>query len=233
MNEILWFVFIFIDLFLALLVFRVLGKLGLYALIIAEIIICNIQVIKTIELFGVTTTLGNIAYASIFWATDVLHEIYGEREARIGVWLGFYGSVLTAILMFFAIKFIPAPSDFAHPHLEVIFGFMPRVVLASWIAYIISQHHDVWAYGFWKRRTKGRLLWLRNNASTMVSQLIDTSIFCTIAFYGVFEKSIFWQIFLTTYFLKWFIAILDTPFIYLAVRMHRRYRPLLNSRENS
>jgi uncharacterized integral membrane protein (TIGR00697 family) len=86
------------------------------------------------------------------------------------------------------------------------------------------QHHDVWAYGFWREKTDGRHLWLRNNASTMVSQAIDTVIFISLAFYVVLPNSILFQMMVGQYAIKLLIAALDTPFMYLAVAAARRAR---------
>ena len=98
-NELLWVLFLVIDLLVAVFVYRLFGKTGLYALIVMNIIICNLQVMKIIKLFGLTTTLGNILYASIFFATDMLGEMYGKKEARTGVWLGFGMLVLATAYM--------------------------------------------------------------------------------------------------------------------------------------
>jgi uncharacterized integral membrane protein (TIGR00697 family) len=221
-NEILWFLFMLADLSIALLAFRLFGKLGLYAVIVTSTIVCNIQVVETIKMFGMVATLGNVLYASIFFATDVISEVYGKKEARQGVWLGFFGLIAATIAMQFAIRFTPDASDVMHPHLGAIFSLMPRIAFASFTAYLLSQHHDIWAFHFWKRKTSGRYLWLRNNLSTMVSQLIDTTVFTFIAFWGVFPIDIFRQIFITTYFFKWIVAVVDTPFIYFARRMAKR-----------
>jgi queuosine precursor transporter len=80
--------------------------------------------------------------------------------------------------------------------------------------------HDVWAFHFWKEKTNGKMLWLRNNASTLVSQLIDSTIFCLIAFYGVFPTAVLVEILITTVIFKAIVSVLDTPFIYLARRVH-------------
>ncbi|RKX70218.1 VUT family protein [candidate division WOR-3 bacterium] len=221
-NEILWFLFILVDLTLAVFAFYLWRKNGAYAMIAMSTIICNIQVIKTVRLFGIVATLGNVVYASIFFNTDILSEIYGKDAARRGVWIGFYTLLASMLLMQLAIRFVPDVSDWAQPHLASIFNFFPRVVLASLSGYLLSQHHDVWAFHFWKEKTKGRYLWLRNNASTMVSQLIDSIVFCLIAFYGIFELKVFLQILLTTYLFKWIVAAIDTPFLYLARLMVRR-----------
>jgi len=214
-NEILWFLFLLIDFSLSLLAIYYFGKKALYVIIASDIIICNIQVIKTIELFGLVATLGNILYASIFLATDLLSEIYGKKDARRGVWLGFYALIFMTISMQLALQFSPHSSDFSHDALKTIFGFIPRVTIASIIAYLVSQNHDVWAFHFWKNKTHGKFLWLRNNISTWVSQAIDSILFVFIAFYGVFEFSIILQILFTTYIIKLIVAILDTPIIYL------------------
>ena len=219
MNELLWISFVLVDLCLAVAVFRFFGRVGLFALIVFNLILCNIQVLKTVELFGLTTTLGNILYAGVFLATDLLSEYYGKAQAKKGVLLGFVMLVLATLYMQIALKFVPAPSDFVQPHLAAIFGFLPRVALASMAAYLVSQLHDVWAFHFWRRITGERHLWLRNNASTAVSQLLDSVIFCSAAFLGVFPMEVWWEILVTTYLIKLVVAVLDTPFIYLAKRL--------------
>ncbi|MEW5725614.1 MAG: queuosine precursor transporter [Thermodesulfobacteriota bacterium] len=215
-NELIWVSFLVLDLLAAVLVFRLFGRHGLYGLIVMNIIICNIQVMKIVKLFGLTTTLGNILYASIFFATDILGEMYGKNEARRGVWIGFVMLVLATVYMQVALLFTPDRNDLMHPVLARLFAMYPRVAAASLLAYLVSQLHDVWAFEFWKLRTRGRHLWLRNNASTMVSQALDTVVFCSVAFWGLFPWSDFLQILLTTYLLKFLVAVADTPFIYLA-----------------
>jgi uncharacterized integral membrane protein (TIGR00697 family) len=214
-NELWWLIFLVMDFALSLLAIFYFGKKALYVIIASDIIICNIQVIKTIELFGFVATLGNVLYGSIFLATDLLSETYGRKEARKGVWLGFYALILMTIAMQLSLKFTPHSSDFAHEALQSIFGFIPRITVASLVAYVISQNHDIWAFHFWKKKTAGKYLWLRNNASTWVSQAIDSVVFVFIAFWGVFETSILISILFTTYAIKLMVAILDTPIIYL------------------
>jgi len=223
-NEILWLIYLFVDLTLAVVIYRTLGKEGLIGLIVTEIILSNILVMKLINIFGITSTLGNITYATIFFATDILSERYGKKEARRAVWVGFAASVISLVIITFALWLKPAPADTTNKHLLGLFHFYPRVLLASWTAYIISQNHDVWAFHFWRKKTGGRFLWFRNNASTMVSQLIDSVLFVTIAFLGVFPASVFLEVLITTYFVKWIIAAFDTPFIYLAIWWTRKVR---------
>ncbi|WP_419785769.1 queuosine precursor transporter [Pseudodesulfovibrio sp.] len=219
MNELLWILFALGDLCVVLVIYRLFGKVGLFGLMVFNLMLCNIQVLKTVELFGLTTTLGNVLYASVFLATDLLSEFYGKREARKGVLLGFVALLMMVAYMQIALLFKPSADDFAQPHLQALFGFMPRVALASMAAYLVSQLHDVWAFHAIKARTGAGKLWLRNNASTMVSQFLDSAIFCFIAFWGLFPINVFWEILASTYLIKFVVAALDTPFIYLAKRI--------------
>jgi hypothetical protein len=200
-----------------LIAYRFFGRMGLYAWIPLAAVVANIQVIKLVEFFGITATLGNIVYASSFLVTDILSEIYGEKKAKKAVYIGLFSLLSMTILMNLALLFQPASDDFAQESLITIFGFMPRLACASLIAYFLSQTHDVWAYKFWRNRFPSTdFLWLRNNASTMVSQFIDSSVFTLLAFWGLYPLGALVEIFWTTYLLKWVVGVADTPFIYLA-----------------
>ena len=214
-NEALWILYMILDLSMVVLMYKLFGRYGMYAVVVMSSIICNVQVVKLVNLFGMTATLGNIVYASNFFATDVLSEYYGKKEARRAVLLGFSMLIVATVWMQLALLFKPSPEDFSQEHLSAIFSLMPRISFASLTAYIIAQLHDVWAFHFWKEKTKGKHLWLRNNASTMVSQLIDSVVFTTLAFLGVVDSKTFWSILATTYLFKLIVAAVDTPFIYL------------------
>lgn len=220
-NSALWFGFLVTNLITVIIVYRYFGKFGLYAVIVASVIAANIQVLKTVRLFGLVSTLGNVVYGCVFFATDILSEVYGRKSARRGVWLGFIGMILVTVWMQLGLIFVPDASDFAQESLETIFGLMPRIAVGSMLAYLLSQHHDVVAFHFWKKKTKDRFLWFRNNASTMVSQIIDTVAFSFIALWGLFEIDVWSQILLTTYLMKWIVAVADTPFMYLAKRLSK------------
>ncbi|ABV34551.1 MULTISPECIES: queuosine precursor transporter [Pseudothermotoga] len=220
-NEIIWFAEIAIVLGSSILAFRIFGKYGLYTVVVTTTIVCNLQVVKLVELFGLTATLGNVVYGASFFATDLLSELYGKKEAQKAVWLGFTSLLLTTIWMQISLWYRASAADLADPHLKSIFTLMPRIAIGSLSAYLVSQHHDVWAYHMWKKLTKNRHLWLRNNLSTMVSQAIDTLVFCIIAFLGIYNAKTFTSIVFTTYVLKWLVAVCDTPFIYLAVRISK------------
>jgi uncharacterized integral membrane protein (TIGR00697 family) len=217
-NELLWLGLLLVNFALILFAYRFWGITGLFMWIALAGITANIQVTKTIILFGMTATLGNIVYAGSFLATDILSEKYGKSDATRGVWIGFFAVVAFTILMQIALAFTPAPFDEIHESLVPVFGIMPRIVMASLLAYVVSQKHDVWAFSFWKERFPGPL-WLRNNLSTIVSQLIDSVLFTLVAFIGVYPAGVLIEIVVTTYILKAIVALLDTPFLYVATRL--------------
>jgi queuosine precursor transporter len=226
-NELLWLAMLLANFMLIILAYKLFGKWGLIMWIPVSVIVANIQVVQTVELFGLAATLGNIVYATSFLVTDILSENYGKQEAKKAVWIGFFSLISMTILMNLALYFKPLEGDdfalITHEATATIFKLMPRIAVASLIAYLLSQRHDVWAFHLWKKRfNKENQLWLRNNLSTMVSQLIDSSVFVLIAFYGVFETGVLIEIFITTYFLKWIVATADTPFVYWGRRIFRK-----------
>lgn len=221
-NELIWLAFAIFDLTATVLIYRYFGKTGLYALVPFNLILCNIQVLKTVTLFGLTTTLGNILYTSVFLTTNILNEFHGKKAARTAVVIGFVMLILSTLYMQVALIYTPDPSDFMQEHLVGLFSFMPRLALASMAAYLCSQAHDVWAYHFLRQRTKGRFLWLRNGLATLTSQAIDSVVFCLVAFTGLFETPVLLEILLTTFIFKAIVTCLDTPFIYVARFAHRK-----------
>lgn len=226
-NEILWLVEILSNFLLIILAYKLFGKWGLIMWIPVSVIVANIQVIQTVELFGLAATLGNVVYATSFLVTDILSENYGKKEAKKAVWIGFFSLISMTLLMNLTLYFIPLEGDefavISHEATGTIFKLMPRIALASLLAYLLSQRHDVWAFHMWRNRfPKENQLWIRNNLSTMVSQLIDSLVFVLIAFYGVFETAVLFEIFLTTYVLKWIVAAADTPFVYWARHIRKK-----------
>lgn len=222
MNELLWFAMMLANFLFILLFYRLFGKTGLFIWIPIAAIVANIQVLKLVDLFGINATLGNIVYASSFLVTDILSENYGKKTATKAVFVGFLSLIASMVLFQAALWFTPSADDWAQESLKNLFGFMPRIVLASILAFGLSQLHDVWAYNFWKKKWPAeRFIWIRNNASTMVSQLIDSIVFTVVAFWGQLPMNVLIQIFISTYVLKWIVAAMDTPFIYLAVRMDK------------
>ncbi|MDK2781592.1 MAG: queuosine precursor transporter [Archaeoglobi archaeon] len=180
-------------------------------------VLSNIIAFKLVTFGPFIVPSAVIAYSTTFLITDILSEFYGKKTALKAVHSAILANVLMVAIIFIALSWPPAPlmSSDALSSFNSVFSFAPRVIGASLIAFVVSQHHDVIAFHFWKKKTEGKHLWLRNNASTMVSQLLDTAIFITIAFYGL-PSAVLLNMIFGQYLVKLLIAALDTPFIYLA-----------------
>lgn len=222
MNELLWFAMLLVNFAFIIFAYKFWGKAGLYIWIPISTILANIQVLKSVVIFGMPLTLGNIVYASAFLVTDILSENYGKKEAKRAIHIGFFSVIAMTILMNLAIYFVPSAEDFGNGSISTIFGFMPRIMLGSLAAYYVSQIHDINAFEFWKKRFPAdKHLWIRNNLSTMVSQFLDTVVFTFIVFTGEFEFKYMIQLIFTTYIMKWIVAALDTPFLYVAKNLFK------------
>ena len=221
MNEVVFFAEFICFLGAVLLVYRWFGKTGLYIFSVFGMLLANIQVLMLVKIFGVITTGGNPLYASTFFITDLLNEKYGKKAANKAVVLGFVSLLLWLLGTRLTLLYMPHDSDTFFFALKPLFDRAPRILAASLAAYGCSQFLDVWLYNkIWsKTGSDKRYLWLRNNGSTLVSQLVDTVIFTFIAFYNTVDTSIFISIVLTTYLFKGITTIGDTPFIYLARRI--------------
>ncbi|MBT9159313.1 MAG: queuosine precursor transporter [Dehalococcoidia bacterium] len=179
---------------------------------------------KLISIFGFTVDAGIIAYPLTFLFTDIVCEVWGKRTATRVVWVGFFANMLMMLLIWIGGILPPSPQWGNQEAYQSVLGSVPRIVFASMVAYLISQHHDVFAFQFWRRKTRGRWLWMRNNFSTIVSQGLDTVVFGTIAFYGVVPLDVLvGEIILVQYIIKIAVALLDTPFCYLLVGWARGF----------
>jgi len=202
---------------------RGLNYLTLLACIYAgSLVLAAVMASKIIQLGTLVVPAGVLAYCLTFLITDVISEIWGKELAQSVVMGGFITLVLVFVLTTASILWPPA-SFWPHQQAyQTILGSSARIMVASLTAYLLSQYHDVWAFHFWKRMTTERFLWLRNNASTIVSQLLDSVVFITIAFYGSLPVV---PLILGQWVVKVGIALLDTPFVYLLVYVVRRRLP--------
>ncbi|MCZ8535845.1 queuosine precursor transporter [Paenisporosarcina quisquiliarum] len=219
-NEMLGLGFAIVNMLFVLILYKFFGRTGLFVWVGFATVLANIQVTKLIEIFGLTATLGNAIYGSIFLVTDILNEKYGKKEAKKAVWLGFISLLMMTVIMQMVLLFQPAADDFAQESLSTIFGLIPRIALGSMIAYLVSQYTDVLIFSFLRKLfPSDGAFWIRNNGSTMLSQLLDTLIFTSIAFWGVYPTDVWLSVFISTYVLKFLVSILGTPFGYIAKRM--------------
>ena len=220
-NELIFIATVLIYLGSVLLLYKLFGKNGLFAFAIFGTLLGNIAGCKSVDIFGVSTTAGNVLYASTFLVTDILSEKYGKKEASKAVAYSFTVMVLWMLGTQMILLFTPNANDFINDSLRVVFGLVPRVTIASLAGFVCSQNLDVFLYHLiWKKTGSSKAkLWLRNNGSTLTSQAVDTVIFTTLAFWGVYPTNVFVSILLTTYLFKAVVALLDTPFMYWSRRI--------------
>ena len=222
-QELLWVITVVYDLGLAILLYRFFGKYGLYTAVVLGIILGNLQggKVSELEFFGYsfTVSMGAILYSGIYFATDVLNEKYGKTEANRAVMLGFVANVAVMITLVLSVQFKPSTITGSalevHNAISTLAGYSPAFVIGSLTAYLVSQTFDVWFFHKIRSYTGESKLWLRNNLSTITSQLLDTMIY---QFTWVFATGMEWKIaFLlaaTKYVFKVLIALVDTVFIY-------------------
>lgn len=221
MNEILFFITLIVNFSCIIFAYKFFGKIGMFCWIAMATIIANVEVLKCVDIFSMALTLGNVSYGSVFLATDILNEKYGVKYAQKSIYIGFFALLVFTLITQIDLQFVSNSSDFAHDAMKTLFTITPRVCFGSLFAYFISNMLDVYLYMYIKKcLPSDSFLWLRNNAATMVSQFFDTIIFTCIAFAGVFSKEILFQLCVTTYILKVVIAMLDTPFLYIAKRIN-------------
>ena len=166
-------------------------------------------------------SVGIIAYPVTFLVTDLISELYGQKRANQVVVSGFFASVFTTLLVLIssnanAVQWSPIDNT----TFTKVFGLTGPAFFASMVAYLTAQLIDVRIFHFWKRLTKGKHLWLRNNASTMFSQLVDTSVILIIlCSAGVIEWERFYSLWMMGWLFKVLVALIDTPIIYGVIHL--------------
>ncbi len=169
-------------------------------------------------------SVGILPYPITFLITDLISEIYGKRMANQIVTVGIFASFFSMGIILLANKVPALPnSPIGDEMFNTVFAFSPIAVLASMMAYLFAQYIDIAIYHFWKKLTKGKHLWLRNNCSTFLSQFIDTfTVVGLLCIFQVLPWSMFYGLVISGFIFKIFIAFLDTPFLYFFVYLLRK-----------
>jgi hypothetical protein len=226
MNELLLVGSVILIFGATLLGYKLFGKIGLYCVSAVATILANIEVVILINAFGMEQTLGNVLFAATFLTTDILSECEGKKEANKAVWLGVFSSLFFLLLSQSWMLYTPSVNDTMFSSIKAVFSNTPRMVIASLVVYAISQFFDVWLYHKWWALTEKRFgnkrkyLWLRNNGSTLISQILNTLLFTLLAFWGTYDSKTLISIFASSYVIYIFTSLLDTPAVYLARKIH-------------
>ncbi len=204
--------------------------LVLAALFITSLVVSNLIFQKFFywNFFGIYTfeiSVGILPYPITFLVTDLISEIYGKKKANQVVVMGIFASFFSLLIILLA-NAVPATSwsPIKDTLFTKVFGFSSVAVFSSMIAYLLAQFVDIKIYHFWKKLTKGKHLWLRNNFSTITSQFLDTfSVLLLLCSFGVIEWNKFGGLLIGGFLFKVLIALLDTPILYVVVYTFRNY----------
>lgn len=193
---------------------------------VASLVLANATVFKFIDvplpIVGLATiSVGVLPYPITFLCTDLISELYGKKRADAVVIVGFAVSLymLAHLQLGGALPVSRLQDESIQDHYTAVFGQSARAIFGSMVAYLLAQLVDVRLYHFWRRLTGGRHLWLRNNASTMLSQLVDTTAVVVILFYGIWGWEEIGTVILSSYVYKLLVAAADTPLMYLGTRL--------------
>ncbi len=193
--------------------------LVLTGIFIASLVTCNLIANKfvTVDLgFKVfIVSAGILPYPLTFLVTDLISELYGQKKANLVVLSGFFASLFVLLFLWLGGQFNAIPDSLVNDATyDSVFRNAWRLIAASMIAYLFAQFVDVRIFHFWKKLTKGKHLWLRNNGSTIASQLVDTTLVICILFVGVWNADQILSAIIDGWVFKMLMAILDTPIIY-------------------
>ncbi|KAA3623251.1 MAG: VUT family protein [Flavobacterium sp.] len=212
------------DRLLAQRIYLILGALFIASLVVSNLIF---QKFFSFDFFGIYTfelSVGILPYPITFLITDIISEVYGKRKANQVVTAGIFASVFSMGIIYLS-SAVPATewSPVSDRLFDKVFGATVVAVFASMMAYLLAQYIDISIFHFWKRLTRGKHLWLRNNFSTFLSQFVDTfTVLVLLCSFGKIEWHLFAGLLLSGFLFKVMVAATDTPFLYAAVYVLRR-----------
>lgn len=204
-------------------IYLILASMFIAALVASNLIFQKFFYWNPFGLFRFELSVGILPYPITFLITDIISEIYGKKKANQVVIAGIFASVFSMGIILIA-NYTTAidNSPVGNVLFTKVFGLSPIAVLASMLAYLFAQFIDIRIFHFWKRKTNGRHLWLRNNFSTFSSQFIDTlTVITLLCSFQVLPWSLFNTLLISGFLFKILIALLDTPILYFVVYLFR------------
>lgn len=196
---------------------RLFKEKGLIAWSVFAVIFANIQTIVSADVLFMQACLGNVLFGTVFTATDIMTEKYGKKMAYrlIYICAGILG--FSAVFSWLTIHYSPNELDMNMPFVKGVLTNGFRAFIGSLTAFLIGNVYDIFIYDKMRRKTKGRLMWLRNNVATMTAQLLDNVVLFSILFAGQMSFKDILVISCSTWVLEFVVALVDTPFLYLTV----------------
>ncbi|MBW2095322.1 MAG: queuosine precursor transporter [Deltaproteobacteria bacterium] len=202
------------------------GYSSLFVMIVALFIIClvaaNIMAVKIVRVFGLILPAAIVIFPLSYVAGDVLTEVYGYRVARRVIWLGFFCNLVVVVAFWIGKIMEPAPFWKGQEAYEQILGCTPRILAASFLAYLVGEFSNSYILAKMKIATKGRWLWTRTIGSTLVGEGLDSLVFITVAFAGIIPASVLSSAVITQWLVKCAYEALATPLTYGVVGFLKR-----------
>lgn len=207
---------------LLLLVHKLFGKPGLIAWVSLSIVTANVITAKNATIFGLSSAVGTVMFASSFLATDILTEYYSKDDAKKAVCIGLLSNVIFIISSQIALLYTPSPFDYADGAMQTLFSLNLRISIASMAMYFVANLADVYLFDKLKQKMHGRGLWVRNNVSTILCNCLENFGFIFLAFVGIYDGATILVIAVSTSIIEIVVALIDTPFLYLAKKGVKR-----------
>lgn len=196
--------------------YRLFGKAGVIAWVGIATVLANIITAKNADIFGMSTAIGTVMFASTFLATDILTEFHSAKDARTAVYVGLFADVVLIVSTQIALLYAPSEFDYAHDAMQTLFSLNLRISVASMVMYVIANLGDIYLFNKLKVKAKGKRLWLRNNVATILCNCAENFGFIFLAFVGIYDGQTILTIALSTSIIEAIVAVCDTPFLYLA-----------------
>jgi len=218
MNILYGFINIIVVFSFVVLIEKLFKKEGLYVWLSIATILANLTVCKMIDVFGFTTSLGNVLFASTFLATDIMSEKYSKEDAKRGIYVSLFSGIVFIVITQITLLFNPSADDVVNDAMKVLFSVSIRTTAASMLMFFISNMADIHIYNKLKEKYPKKL-WLRNNVSTILCNCLENYFFNTLAFIGIFSLPVIISIATTTTIIEIVIALCDTPFLYISKKL--------------
>ena len=196
---------------MSVLIALALGQSALIAFVCVQCILANLFVVKQIVLFGFAATSSDVFTVGAVLGLNLLQEYYGRAITRLTIWINFFLLSFYAIISYIQLAYLPHSTDTMHKHFVPLLQTLPRIVIASFIVYLLSQFADYALYGFLKKIFHKRFLILRNYLSIFLTQLLDTVLFSILGLYGIIDN--IGEVIIMSYTVKIVAIICATPFI--------------------
>lgn len=216
MNTVILFAEIVIVFSALLACYRLFGKAGVIAWVGIATVLANIITAKNADIFGMSTAIGTVMFASTFLATDILTEYHSAKDARTAVYVGLFADVVLIVSTQIALLYAPSEFDYAHDAMQTLFSLNLRISVASMVMYLVANLGDIYLFDKLKAKAKGKRLWLRNNVATILCNCAENFGFIFLAFVGIYDGQTILTIALSTSIIEAIVAVCDTPFLYLA-----------------